>query len=200
MSNFANTIVDGTLAAEIYGKSTLSEALEAAGRKATGKYKTDINNNLINSDRNLVHFSSFYKYFGKNIWKNVDFGSLFVRHGALRTAGDVNSYVDDVMKRIGYTKSDAGKWTVPENNTVRVKEFNSEFGKTSSLRATGLTDAEITESIVRYSAAEMYTVFHGSADVFNERLYSAITNKIQSGLEKVAKSRQSNAIVLIQSL
>ncbi len=189
-ANFANTIVDGTLAAEIYGKSTLSEALEAAGRKATGKYKTDINNNLINSDRNLVHFSSFYKYFGKNIWKNVDFGSLFVRNGALRTANDVNSYVDDVMKRIGYTKSDAGKWTVPENNTVRVKEFNSEFGKTSSLRATGLTDAEITESIVRYSAAEMYTVFHGSADVFNERLYSAITNKIQSGLEKVAKSRQ----------
>ena len=189
-ANFANTIVDGTLAAEIYGKSTLSEALEAAGRKATGKYKTDINNNLINSDRNLVHFSSFYKYFGKNIWKNVDFGSLFVRNGALRTANDVNSYVDDAMKRIGYTKSDAGKWTVPENNTVRVKEFNSEFGKTSSLRATGLTDAEITESIVRYSAAEMYTVFHGSADVFNERLYSAITNKIQSGLEKVAKSRQ----------
>ncbi len=88
-ANFANTIVDGTLAAEIYGKSTLSEALEAAGRKATGKYKTDINNNLINSDRNLVHFSSFYKYFGKNIWKNVDFGSLFVRNGALRTANDV---------------------------------------------------------------------------------------------------------------
>ncbi len=113
-----------------------------------------------------------------------------MRNGALRTANDVNSYVDDAMKRIGYTKSDAGKWTIPENNAVRVKEFNSEFGKTSSLRATGLTDAEITESIVRYSAAEMYTVFHGSADVFNERLYSAITNKIQSGLEKVAKSRQ----------
>lgn len=189
-ANFANTLVDGTVAAEIYGKSTLSEALEAAGRKATGTYKNDIYNALTDSDKNLVHFSSFYKYFGKNIWKNVDFGSLFVRHGALRTASDVNSYVDDVMKRIGYTKSDTGKWIVPQNNLARVKEFNSEFGKTSSLKSVGLKDSEITESIVRYSAAEMYTVFHGSADVFNERLYSAITSKIQGGLEKVAKSRE----------
>ena len=188
-ANFANTLVDGTVAAEIYGKSTLSEALEAAGRKATGVYKNDVYNALTDADKNLVHFSSFYKYFGKNIWKNVDFGSLFVRYGALKTADDVSAYVDDAMKRIGYEKSAEGKWTVPDKNVARVKEFNSEFGKTSNLKAVGLKDSEITESIIRYSAAEMYTVFHGSSDKFNEALYSAITGKIQSGLEKVAKSR-----------
>jgi hypothetical protein len=189
-ANFANTLVDGSLAAEIYGKSTLSEALEAAGRKATGTFKTDVNNSLLDADRNLVHFSSFYKYFGKNIWKNVDFGSLFIRYGALKTANDVTSYVDDVMQRIGYKKSDTGKWTVPPENAKRVKEFNSEFGKSSNLKAAGLKDSEITESIVRYSAAEMYTVFHGSSDKFNDALYSAITGKIQSGLQSVAKSRE----------
>lgn len=192
-ANFANNMVDGSIAAEIYGKSTLTEALEAAGRKATGQYKNDIYNLIQGSDRSLAQFSAFYKYFGKNIWKNVDFGSAFIRNNALRTAEDTQAYVDDVMERIGFAKDKFGKWVVPQGSQARINEFNSEFGKTSQLRNAGKTPAEITEGLVRYAAAEMYTVFHGSADAFNEPLYAAIKGKIAAASEKTAKSREFRA-------
>jgi hypothetical protein len=192
-ASFANNMVDGTVAAEIYGKSTLTEALEAAGRKATGTYKNDIFGLLPDADKNLVQFASFYKYFGKNIWKNVDFGSSFIRYNALRTAEDTQAYIDDVMARIGYEKDSFGKWSVPKGSEQRVADFNSEFASTSELRNAGKTPAEITESIVRYSAAEMYTVFHGSDTAFNEKLLKAIKARVAKATEEVQKVKSFKA-------
>lgn len=192
-ASFANTMVDGSIAAEIYGKSTLTEVLEAAGRKATGEHKNDIYNLLTKADRNLVQFSSFYKYFGKNMWKNVDFGSQFIRNNALRTVEDTEAYVNDIMTRIGYEKDQFGKWQITKGEEKRISEFNSEFASTSELRNAGKTPAEISESIVRYSAAEMYTVFHGSDEAFNEALLRAIQNKVAEAEQKVRKTRSFKA-------
>ena len=193
-TSFANNIVDGTLAAEIYGKSTYTEALEAAGRKATGRFIDDTYGRLEGFDRTLVHFGSFYKYFGKNIWKNVDFGSAFIRYNGLKTVEDTSAYVDDVMQRIGFKKNPNGKWEAPRDSRPRIDEFNTEFGKITELRDAGKTAAEITESIVRYAAAEMYTVFHGSAEAFNEPLLRAIQNKIAIAKEKSAKSKSYRSV------
>ena len=193
-TSFANNMVDGTLASQIYGKSTLTEALEAAGQKATGRFVDDTYGRLEGFDRTLVHFNSFWKYFGKNIWLNVDFGSAFIRYNALKTLEDTTAYVDDIMQRIGYKKNPNGKWEAPRELRPRIDEFNTKFGKISELRNAGKTSAEITESIIRYAAAEMYTVFHGSADAFNEPLIRAIQNKIATAKEKTAKSKSFSGV------
>lgn len=107
--SFGNTMVDGTVQAEMYGKSTLTEAVEEWGRKDLGEYLTDEKMLLTTSERTAVHYDAFYRYFGKNVYKTphgtvVDFGSLFIKHNGLETAADGAAYVDEVMELLGWTK------------------------------------------------------------------------------------------------
>ena len=119
-NSFADTMVKGTLAEEIFGKSTITEAAEAygvkskltgkpKGLKATGKYQTDEYYQLSAYDRAVVHHREFYKAFGKNKWTTpmrtvVDFGSLFIKYNASRTFNDSEQFVRAVMKEIGWVR------------------------------------------------------------------------------------------------
>ena len=119
-NSFADTMVKGTLAEEIFGKSTVTEAAEAYGVKSkltgkpkglkdTGIYKTDIHNQIPAYGRAVVHHFEFYKAFGKNKWTTpmrtvIDFGSLFIKHNASRTINDSEKFVEEVMKEIGWVK------------------------------------------------------------------------------------------------
>lgn len=119
-NSFADTMVKGTLAEEIFGKSTITEAAEAygvksrltgkpKGLKATGKYQTDEYYQLSAYDRAVVHHREFYKAFGKNKWTTpmrtvVDFGSLFIKYNASRTLNDSEQFVKAVMKEIGWVR------------------------------------------------------------------------------------------------
>ena len=119
-NSFADTMVKGTLAEEIFGKSTITEAAEAygvksrltgkpKGLKATGKYQTDEYYQLSAYDRAVVHHREFYKAFGKNKWTTpmrtvVDFGSLFIKYNASRTFNDSEQFVKAVMKEIGWVR------------------------------------------------------------------------------------------------
>jgi hypothetical protein len=107
--SLGNTMVEGSVQAEMYGKSPLTEAVEEWGRKDMGTYLTDEKMMLTMSERTAVHYDGFYRYFGKNVYKTahgqvIDFGSLFIKHNGLETAADGAAYVDEIMELIGWTK------------------------------------------------------------------------------------------------
>lgn len=206
--SFGNTMVEGTVQAEMYGKSTLTEAVEEWGRKDLGTYMTDEKMALTFSERTAVHYDAFYRYFGKNIFKTsygpvIDFGSLFVKHNGLETAADGAAYVDDIMDLIGWTKKSDGSWVATEKVLnpgtdfervvtqeqvlTSIKRFNGRFGQTFGLRAAGKSASQITDAIVRKSMGELYVVFHGSAEVFNRPLLDAVRGKLTEAAEKIAK-------------
>jgi hypothetical protein len=206
--SFGNTMVEGTVQAEMYGKSTLTEAVESWGRQDLGEYLTDEKMLLTTSERTAVHYDAFYRYFGKNTFKTsygpvVDFGSLFIKHNGLETAADGTAYVDEVMETIGWTKKPDGSWVAAkkvlnpgtdfekvisqEQILTSIKRFNSRFGQTFGLRAAGKSASQITDAIVRKSMGELYVVFHGSPEVFNRPLLDSVTGKLAEAAEKIKK-------------
>ena len=206
--SFGNTMVEGSIQAEMYGKSPLTEAVEEWGRKDMGEFLTDEKMMLTTSERTAVHYDAFYRYFGKNVFKTsygpvVDFGSLFVKHNGLETAADGNAYVDEIMDIIGWTKKSDGSWVVvdkvlnpgteyekvikQEQLLTSIKRFNGRFGQTFGLRAAGKSASQITDAIVRKSMGELYVVFHGSAETFNRPLIDAIRGKLDEAATKIKK-------------
>jgi len=194
-ATFANQIVDGGMADEVFGKSSWALALEEANRKQTGKYIIDSYNNISDANRVLAHMATFRQHFAFNKKGDIDFGLAFVENNGLKTADDVENYVTQLMGKVGWVKNSAGKYVArgegikkDKNGKVivddkkslqKIKDFNGLFLKSSNLKQEGKTDAEITESIIRGSMAELYNVFHGSAGKFNQDFLDLIKLKIQ---------------------
>ena len=219
-NSFGDTMIDGSLAAEIFGKSEVTKAAEAYGEKSrftgkpkglkdTGKYLTDEQNLLTAFDRSVVHHKEYFIAFGKNMWTTpfkttVDFGSAFIKYDALRTAKQGEAFVDDIMQQIGWSKNDYGKWVtrgkVVKEDKVNgdviisaakskesITQFNTLFRQTTELENAGKTAAQISEGLIRNMMHEMYTIFHGSADGFNDELLDYIKQKMSEQQAKVAK-------------
>ena len=178
-ATFANQIVDGGMADEVFGKSSWATALEAAGREQTGKYKIDAYNLIGGANRTLAHMATFRQHIGFNKKGNIDFGAAFIENNALKTANDVENYVNQLMGKIGWIKDSSGKYVAKgegikrgkdgkiivddKKSLQRIKSFNGLFLKSSTFKQEGKTEADISESIIRGSMAELYNVFHGSA-------------------------------------
>jgi hypothetical protein len=214
--SFGSTMVDGTLAAEIYGKSPLTEAVESWGRKDMGQYITDEHNMLLNSERTQIHYDAFSRYFGYNAIKMpngkvLDVGNTFIKHNALRTAEDGQAYIEDLMKQIGWTRNLEGNWVaaskvISEDETGKtistatnavktIKYFNGRFGQSYGLTAAGKSASQITEGILYKSMGELYNIFHGSGEkgVFNEELLAHLQNKIAEAEKKIIARRNFEA-------
>jgi hypothetical protein len=193
-ATFANQIVDGGMADEVFGKSSWAAALEAAGREQTGKYVIDTYNVITDADRVLAHMATFRQHIAFNKKGNVDFGAAFIENNGLKTADDVENYVTQLMGKVGWIKKDGkyvakgegikrgknGQVIVDDKKSLQsIRNFNGLFLKSSILKQEGKTEADITESIIRGSTAELYNVFHGSAGKFNQDLLDLLKMKIQ---------------------
>ena len=194
-ATFANKIVDGGMADEVFGKSSWAEALETLGRKQTGKYKIDVYNEIVGANRVLAHMSTFRQHFAFNKKGNIDFGATFIENNGLKTADDVENYVNQLMGKIGWIKNSFGKYVAKgegikrgkdgkiivddKKSLERIKNFNGLFLKSSIFKQEGKTEAQISESIIRGSMAELYNVFHGSAGKFNQDLLDLLKMKIE---------------------
>jgi hypothetical protein len=219
-NSFSDTMIEGSLAAEIFGKSEVTKAAEAYGElgrfsgkprglKDTGKYLTDEQNLLTAFDRSVVHHKEYFIAFGKNMWTTpfkttVDFGSAFIKYDALRTGKQGEAFVDDIMQQIGWSKNSYGKW-VAQGKVVKedkingdviisaakskesITEFNTLFRQTTELENAGKTAAQISEGLIRNMMHEMYTIFHGSSDGFNDELLGYIKQKMAEQQEKILK-------------
>lgn len=202
-ATFANQIVDGGMADEVFGKSSWALALEEANRKQTGKYIIDSYNNISDANRVLAHMATFRQHFAFNKKGDIDFGSAFVENNGLKTADDVENYVIQLMGKVGWVKNSAGKYVArgqgikkgkdgkviidDKKSLQKIKDFNGLFLKSSTLKQEGKTDAEITESIIRGSMAELYNVFHGSAGKFNQDFLDLIKLKIETVQKTLGK-------------
>ena len=98
----------------------------------------------------------------------------------MRTFEDGEGYVADVMHGIGFKQNELGKWVIDEanNGAKSADAFITRFNQTAQLRLIGKTDAEIAEGLVRKGRDELYTIFHGDTEAFNENLLSMIKFKM----------------------
>jgi hypothetical protein len=192
-ASFGNTMVRGSMAEELYGKGVFAKFLDESNLRQTGKFRSIAMKDLSESSITQAHYDAFWRYFGKNAWSHakgkarVDFGDLFVKNNAMRTFEDGENYVSDVMRGIGFRKNEAGKWVVGLNNNdiKSTKAFVERFSQSSGLRSLGKTDAEIAEGIIRKGRDELYTIFHGDSESFNENLLNMIKYKVDEGFAKV---------------
>jgi hypothetical protein len=199
-ATFGNTMVRGSMAQELYGKNEFARFLDERALSQTGEFRTIAMRDLSESSITEAHYDSFWRYFGKNTWSHgknrevVDFGNLFIRHNALRTFQDGEAYVDDVMRGVGFEKDELGKWVVGKDGESKraTDAFVTRFSQTAQLRLLGKTDAEIAEGLVRKGRDELYTIFHGSPEAFNENLYNMIKFKMDEGFEKIIKASKKS--------
>jgi len=195
-ATFANQIPEGSIAKELYGQSSFSLFLEEQGLKQTGKYIIDEANAITDSNRIFAHMNAFRQHFAFNKIGSIDFGSAFFTNNGLKTTDDVENFVTQLMGQVGWVKNSSGSYVAKgggvkktkdgkviiddKKSLAKIKEFNGSWLKTSNYKATGLTDAQISEQIIRGSMAEMYTIWHGSAKGFNADLIEALTMKINA--------------------
>ena len=208
---FGNNKVEGGMIEEMFGKSVYSQALDAAHLKQTGRFEKVEMALLSKSSQTMAHYGYFWRYFANNTWSNkvngtvVDFGSAFIKHDAMRTADNGEAYVDDIMGQIGFEKDSIGNWKPKSSidpktgfaTTTKAKKaidsFIGEFRQASQMRAAGMNPGEIAEAIVRNARDELYTIFHGADDVFNENLLNMIKFKVEEGATKVATRNKNRS-------
>jgi hypothetical protein len=176
--------------------------------RQTGDFQIQDMEKLSQSHKTLVHYTNLWQYFARNVWTHkptdvsIDYGDFFIKHNALRTKEDGKAFVEDIMNEIGFTRNSMGEWkprktqlgVEPDGTPIindkiskeTIEGFLTDFRQTSQMRLAGLSPDQIAEALIRNSRDELYTIFHGSADDFNENLLNMINFKINEGLEKVA--------------
>lgn len=209
-ASFGNTMVKGSLADEIYGKSDFAKFLDERHLEQMPKFANIETKKLSEASLTEIHYDAFFRYFGKNTWSFgptktiVDFGDVFIRHNALRTAKDGEAYVNEVMGKVGFKRNDMGNWEFKRipvkdkdgNVTLStelaeksVNAFFSNFRQTADLAQQGKTPAEIAEGIITKGRNELYTIFHGSDEAFNENLLQMVKFKINEAVKKSESRR-----------
>ena len=175
--------------------------------RQTGDFQIRDMDKLSQSGKTIVHYTNFWQYFARNVWTHkptkvsVDYGDLFIKHNAIRTKEDGKAFVDDVMNEIGFVRNSLGEWKPRKTQlgveadgtpiiTDRISKetieaFLTDFRQTSQMRLAGLSADQIAEAMIRNSRDELYTIFHGSADDFNENLLNIVNYKMNEGIQKV---------------
>ena len=221
---YGNTAMKGGMFEAIYGKGPFAQFLDDKHLKQTGTHVSVEMKKLSKRSQTYVHYDYFFRNFAKNVWSHkpsgtsVNLGNVFVKHNAIRTTADGEKYVAEVMSKIGYTKDSNGLW-IPEVRKIGVdktgadifsdsltkksiKQFNTDFRQSTGLSAAGLSPGEISEAIVRNSLDELYTIFHGAPDVFNDNLLNMVRFKQKEQYDKLVKQaawRARNNVVLTPS-
>ena len=168
-ATFSNSMaLDINLLKELYGKSPLTEALEAANKQILPKPYKDAYDKLSAADRSLAHYKYFYLLFSKNEKYGINLSEIFFRNRALLNKEDTQNFINQAMRQWG--------WKEPYPNEKLAKTLNDRFGQTIQLRNAGLSEQEISRSIILTMAKEMRYVFHGGTG-YNKKLYDLIYEK-----------------------
>ena len=179
-ATFGDSMALGTrMAKDLYGKSPLTEALEANRVKILSKPYVDKYNKLNDAERALAHYRYFYLLMSKNEKYGVNLPELFFRMNGLRSETDVKNFVSYGMTSFG--------WNPYKPNIELAKKLNDNFGQVSILRAAGKTEEEISKIILVNAAKEMRYIFHGGTG-FNEKLWKLIDDKVWAAKEKAYKA------------
>ena len=178
-ATFGNSMaLETNLLKELYGKSPLTMALEAKGLEILPKPYKDTYEKLTLAERQLAHYKYFYLLFSKNEKYGVNLSELFFANRALRTEQDVQTFVNYAMNSWG--------WNIYKPRPEFAKTLNDRFSQAMQLRAAGLSEEEISRSIIVTAAKEMRYIFHGGTE-FNEALYKLIADKQSESAQYVGR-------------
>ena len=169
----------------------------------------------------LVHFENFVKRFYSNTRTNKGTGqnykfnpvSAFFFNNGLRTDLDFVSARNYLLESIGLSRNtdllktfDEGvipslsaKITHSVKDPEALKDFLSMTSHTSELQLKGLDDLEIAQVLVDRILLDMRHTFHGSADAFNDNLFTKLkssydelaTKEIETGERVFNKSQKA---------
>jgi len=168
-ATFGNSMaLDINLLKDLYGKSPLTEALEKAKVNILPKPYLDKYEKLSAAEKSLAHFKYFYLLFSKNEKYGVNLAENFLKYRALKTENDVQIFMDSSMRDFG--------WKEPNPNIDRATMINNRFGQSAQLRAAGMSEKEISKTIILTMAKEMRYVFHGGTG-YNEKLYKLLYDR-----------------------
>ena len=178
-ATFGNSMaLETNLLKEIYGKSPLTQALEARSLEILPKPYKDVYDKLTTAERQMAHYKYFYLLFSKNEKYGVNLSELFFATRALKEERDVDTFVNYAMSQWG--------WNPAKPRPEFAKSLNDRFGQIAQLRAAGLSEEEISRSIILTAAKEMRYIFHGGTG-YNEALYKLITDKRTEAAISVGK-------------
>ena len=174
----------GDLAAEIFNKSHLTQAMKEEGFYPTGKYEIKDVESMAPAMVAMAHYKNFFMRFNRNAanyGKKFDTffnpAEIFIKHGALIEHGSFGKAVDEALSKLGVQAvGDDLKVT----NAKVLDNFLSMSQQSVKDVEKGLTPAQSALNRVEAIFLDMYDTFHGAANKENRNLLSHITNQASS--------------------
>lgn len=165
----------GDLVGIILSNSQLTNMFRQLGFTPTGTYKSYSEAELASKNEKAIaaaHFENWFMRFTKNTRKfgesTMNPGVTFVHFNGLRTEQDVAAAKATLLHQIGIGEN--GRIIDPK----ALDEFLNMSQYSSRDKADGLTPVESATHRIEAMLVDMYRVFHGDANSFNDRLFGFI--------------------------
>lgn len=145
----------------------LSAAMDAHGVQATGIFRSEVADRMTKTDLQLAMFRQFVTHFNATAMKygkDLDVPSIFLKNNGLRTAKDWDKAVSDFMERLGYDPLDPREF-LHKQSTEDFLNSSTHFNKYGNLN-----DVEKVREFALDSLSDLYHVFHGNGEQFNDAL------------------------------
>lgn len=171
--NYGEDILKG-----IITPSALDKALEELAVKGGRKTRSIDTTALSDNEVALAHFDNWFKGFVANkasLPNNriLSPATVFLTNNGLRTSEDVAKAMDEISAAIGVIKDPAvGRYVVKDQQAVDA--FKKMSARSVEMNARGNNDITIVRDQVGRMLADLYVTFHGSANKFNEALFSEV--------------------------
>lgn len=197
--------LDHEILDQLITDSMLTAAFKEIGVQAGKTFRTFSAEELKRINKKyltLAHYDAWYRQFIPNTRtlttkadgkrdKFVDAVNPFLANNALKTTEDFVRARKVVMDNIGVRYfEDLDTYKVIDD--AAVKEFLSQYAKSTELIQSGLSREEAVKTLVDRMLVDMYNTFHGGARNFNDNLYNAIKAKHD---ELVGVSKETGEII-----
>jgi len=150
----------------------LLAAMDAHGVVPTGVFRSIPVDRFVKTDLQLHMFRQFVTFFnanpilGTNISNDIDLAKIFLQHNGLRTSKNWESAIKDILHELGYNKT-LKPTSAPNTHPAFVKLKNS---TTQFEKYKGMSDYDAAYNFAEDALANLYHVFHGDANQFNQKL------------------------------
>ena len=177
----------GDLAAEIFNKSHLTQALKEEKFYPTGDYAIKDVEDMSPAMVAMAHYKNWFMRFtrnamnyGKKFEHYFNPAEIFMKHGALMEKGSFGQAVDEALSKVGV--SAVGDELKVVNQKV-LDNFLTMSQQSVRDAENGLSPAQSALNRIEAMFLDMHDTFHGAANKTNTGLYSHIMNTASSFLD-----------------
>jgi len=150
----------------------LIKAMQAHGVIPTGVFRSVNTDRFVKTDLQLHMFRQFVTFFNANPYaesvtrQGIDAAKIFLKNNGLRTTKNWDTAIEDFMHGLGFDKR-IGPTSMPSSHPAftQLKNSTTQFDKYK-----GMSDYDAARSFAEDAFANLYHVFHGDANQFNQKL------------------------------